>query len=177
MAKRLSQREQLILVICIMVVAGYVVFLAVIRPLQEKKMDLAQEIEKKEKVYNKNLRIVQNGESLEKDYQAYFDKFKQTKPDEQVMSSMLAEIERVAAEFSLQISDLKPQRGKSGEYYNRFSVSLTIDSSLTDVMHFLYKLQQEPFLYDVHEFRFDKSPQRKANTVKTNLVLSKTLIP
>ncbi len=177
MARQLTRRERRFLILCFLTVLAFASWKLVVTPFKEKNLALDNELEEKRKLLSKNTRLVRKADFTEKEYQAYFKKFQQTKTDDQVMSSMIAEIEKVAADLSLQISDLKPKRGKSGDYYSRFSVSLTMDSDLSEIVHFLYILQQEPYLYNVDEFRFDKGAQRKSSTIKSQIVLSKTLVP
>ncbi len=93
------------------------------------------------------------------------------------MSSILSEIEETAGQLKLKISDLKPTRVKREEYNNRFSVTLTIDSKLVDIMHFLHLLQQTPHLFQIQEVYFEKSAMQDGSSLRTQLVLEKIYIP
>ena len=177
MIKRLTQREQLFA--ALVVILGLVLFIyySFVRPLKEQIRLLEIKVKDSEKQISKNFKLIRKGEAREKEYKIYLQEFKQDKPNEQVMSSILAEIEAVALELQLQISDLKPKRVKEGGDYNQFSVSLAIDSSLENIIHFLHILQSEPHIFDVEGLEFEKGSQRKSDTMKTRLVLSKILIP
>ncbi len=137
MIKRLTQREQFFAII--VVVLGIILFgyYSLVQPFKEQIRLLENKIKDNEKQIGKNFKLIRKGEAGDKEYKIYLEKFKQDKPNEQVMSSILSEIEEVARELQLQISDLKPKRVKEGEYYNQFSVSLTIDGHLEDIVHFL----------------------------------------
>ena len=175
--RRLTKREQRILVMCLMLVGSYGGYNWVYKPIEAKSLELQADIESQQKKLSESLRTVRKAGRVGRDYDHYLEKFKQNKTNEQVMSSILSEIEDVAGQLKLQIADLKPMRVKSGEYYNRFSVSLTIDSEFKEIVQFLYQLQQDPHLFAVDELRFDKGAQRKTSVVKTRLTLSKILIP
>jgi len=177
MIKRLTKREQKIFIVTLVLILGYIGNNLLVKPLKEKILSLDQAIVAEEIRLKKNQRIIGQAKALSEDYNAYLNNFKQSKTNEQVMSSILSEIEEVAGELELRISDLKPKRVKRGEYYNRFSVSLTIDSDFVDIIHFLYILQKQPHLFDVEEVRFDKGSRRRSSTMKTQLVLGKMLIP
>jgi len=175
--KRLTTREQIIFVVCLFLVFIYLGYQLGVKPLNEKVAFIKTKIEAEERKLGKHLAVLGNTSTLEEVYQVYLSHFKQSKSNEQVMSSMVSEIEDVASELSLRISDLKPKRVKTDQYSNHFSVSLTLESSLPDIIHFMHKLQNQPYLLAVEEFRFDKSARAEAATIKTQLVLSKTLIP
>ncbi len=177
MIKRLTQREQSIALITLILSGILVSYYTVIQPFKEKKFFLEKKIIEEQKQLKKNLKLIREAEELQKEYAPYLEKFKQEKPNEQVMSGILSEIETAAAGLDVQISDLKPKRVKEEGDYNQFSVSLTIDSSFLNIVHFLHILQSEPHLFEVEELEFDKGSQRKSETMKTRLVLTKVLIP
>lgn len=177
MIKRLTQREQAIALVTVILLGILVSYYVVIKPLHEKKFLLEKKMTEQHKQLKKNLKLIQEAEELKKEYTPYLEKFKQQKPNEQVMSGILSEIEAAAAGLDLQISDLKPKRVKEEGEYNQFSVSLTIDSSFVNIVHFLHILQSEPHLFEVEEVEFDKGSQRKSETMKTRLVLTRVLIP
>jgi len=175
--RRFTKREKRIAVLCLGLVFIYGGYNIVIRPLRKEMILLDQKIETQQRRLNKDLRILKKAEFLGVQYDALVKRFKQTKTNEQVMSSFVSEIEEAAAKLGLQISNLKPQKVKRSEFINRFSVSLTIDSEFVDIMNFLYMLQGQPYSFDVQEARFDKSSRRKSTAIKTRLVLIKILIP
>lgn len=177
MIKRFTQREQIISIVTLILLGVLVSYYAVIKPLREKIIFLEKKTADQRKQFGKNLKLVREAGEIEKQYAPYLEKFKQDKPNEQVMSGILAEIEAAAAGLELQISDLKPKRVKEDGRYNQFSVSLTIDSNFLNIVHFLHILQSEPHLFEVEELEFDKGSQRKSDTMKTRLVLTKVLIP
>ncbi len=177
MIKRLTKREQIISVILVFVVLFYGGWQGLVKPLEEKIKSIDDKIEKRKKFLNENMKVVKKGKKREEQYNYYVSKFKQTQSKEQVMSSILSEIEGVARSLNLRISDLKPQKVQENVYYNRFSVSLTIDSELSEIVHFIYELQNQTHLFNVDEVRIDKGARRNTSTIKTNLVLSKIFIP
>ena len=177
MIRRLSKREQKIFVLCLLTALIYVGYAKAIKPLQARIDLMDAKITKQNKKIQQNLKTIKKAAALEPTYDQYIKKFKQSGSNEQVMSSILSEIEQVARELDLRISDLKPKRVQSAETHNRFSVSLTIDSEFVDIIHFLYLIQTQPHLFDVDEVQFDKGASRRSTAVKTQLVLGKNLVP
>ena len=89
---------------------------------------------------------------------------------------MLSDIEKVNEKIDIRISDKKPQKVKTVDLYNQFSVSLTLEGKLEDVAHFVYDLQNKPYLLRVDELRIDKKSIR-TSALRCRLVLSRILIP
>ena len=176
-ARKLNSREQKILIVCMALIVIFVSYQLLIKPFkngissaQEKKITLQKQL-------RKHLEVIEEARQIEKKYEFYKSNYKQGKTDEQLMSSLLSEIEGVAGELGLNISDLKPKRVRNEELFNRFSISLAMDSEFKDVMHFLYLLQGPAHQFIIEELRFDKGMQRNQNSVKSYLVLGKIFIP
>lgn len=176
MIKQLNKREQKIFMVCIAIVAVYVGYNGLIKPLRQKIISLDQNIERKQIELKKDLRIVRSAKEIDQKYNEYLNVFQQIESDEQVMSSILADIEKVANELGLRISDLKPSKVKGEEGLNVFPLSLIIDGELTSIMQFLYVLQGQPYLFNVEQFRFDRKSQQTMTMINANLILSKTFI-
>ena len=115
------------------------------------------------------------GEAIEEEYQKYAQLLKQKRSNEQERASILSEIESVAARIDLRIADRKPKKVREIDFYNNFSVSLTIEGELGNIIHFLYLLQSDPHQFNVDEVRFEKKSRRRSD-IKCYLVLSRNLI-
>ena len=129
-----------------------------------------------EKKIQKNLKVIQKAKSYEAKYQSLMENFQQKGSDEQMMSAILSEIESVATDAKIRITDLKPQKVKKMGSYNNFSVSLVLDGQLTPIMDFIYTLQNQPHLFSVEELRLDKKSPNTQD-LKGYFVLSRSLIP
>ena len=177
MIRRLSAREVKILIVSLLLAFGYIGYTFLVRPAKEKFIALDEEIAAQQRRLAKTSAEIQKAGSLERSWEVYEQKFKQSASNEGTMSSILSEIEAVAADLKLQIANLTPKRVKESELSNRFSVSLTMDGNFMDVLQFLHTLQSEPHLFDVEEARFDKGTRQESTSVKASLVLRKTFIP
>jgi len=176
MIKKLTGREQVILALCIAVLSVYVGLNAVVKPLRDKIELVDREIHTYQKSMSMSMLTVQKAQELEQQYNKYLGQFKQIKTDEQVMALILSEIEEISDKFGLLISEMKPKKVKREKQFNKFSVSLTINSELIDMLRFLHILQGQPHLFDLDEARFDVTLRRKSSNIRTHLVLSKILI-
>ena len=174
--RQMSKREQGIFIITLLAGLSYFVVYGVVKPFGEKKEALVAQIEAKQSVLDKYVKTIQRAKALEKENEVLFAQFKQPGANEQVMSQLLSEIESKSAELGLRISELKPRRVKKEDAFNRFSVSLSLECSLVNMLQLLYALQKDPHFFKIDEFVIEKGLQRQADTVKVHLVLSKMFI-
>ncbi|MFA5088207.1 MAG: type 4a pilus biogenesis protein PilO [Candidatus Omnitrophota bacterium] len=172
----LTRREKVFFVICLLMAVLYFLYYLLYRPLNQWKAALRNDVEAKERAIVKDLRILERGKYYHKESEDILQRFKQKDSEEKTMSAILSEIEQVAGETDLSIAEMKPQRVKKDGLYNNFSVSLSLDGSLRQVIHFLYVLQGDAHLFSVDDVRLDKISPRLP-TLKCRLVISKTLIP
>lgn len=176
--RRLTRREQNTFVICLLFLFGYISYQGALKPLGNRLAVLDKKIEAEQKKFDKDLRILRKANLLQDQYNEYAKRFKQDKSNEQMMSGILSEIERVAEGLKdLRISDLKPKIVQNQDIYNEFSVSLTIESNFVTIMEFLHILQIQPHFFRVDEVRFDNTSYRESKTIKTQLILSKVTLP
>jgi Tfp pilus assembly protein PilO len=175
--RQFSGREKMIFGACVLAIGIFILVKGMMAPFREAVGSLDQKIVLLKGKLRKNDQLLNQAKLLRGAYDTYLERFRQTKSNEQEMSSVLSEIESVASQMSLRISALKPKQVERKEHYNSFSVSLIVESDFKEMMQFLYVVQQSPHFFDVEEFRFDKSPYQKDPTIKTNFVLSKFLIP
>ena len=177
MIRRLSARELKILIVSLFLALTYAGYILLVKPAQERFAALDEEIDAQQRRLAKNSAEIKKTGVTERILADYEHKFKQSASNEGTMSSILSEIEAVAADLKLQIANLAPKRVKETNIANRFSVSLTIDGNFMDVLQFLHTLQSEPHLFDVEEARFDKGTRQQTTSVKASLVLRKTFVP
>ena len=177
MIRRLSARELKVLIFSSLLAAAYIGYILLVRPAKEKFISLDEEIAAQQRRLVKTSMEIKKAGDMEKILAAYEQKFKQPASNEGTMSSLLSEIEAVAADLKLQIANLTPKRVKETNFSNRFSVSLSIDGDFMDILQFLHRLQGEPHLFDVEEARFDKGTRQQAASVKASLVFGKTFFP
>lgn len=175
--RRLTRREQIYTFLFTIFLVVYCGYNYLVKPLQDKIESLDTAIEAQKRQISKNFRLIRKAEALGRESEGLIQQFKQKRTNEQEMSAILSEIEEVSRGAKLQISDLKPKQVQKQDYYNRFVVSLSIDSEFADIIQFLNTLQAPPHYYEVEEVNFEQITQNTPTTVRTTLVLVKILIP
>ncbi len=173
---KLSLREQKIFAACFLVILIYVSIQFVFRPLDKKILALQAKAQTLRKHIAKNLKVARQDNSVDSEYNRHAQNFKQKVSDEGAMTSILSEIESTANEVSMRLSDMKPKKTKRIDFYNTFSVSLTMEGEITSIIHFIYVLENAPHFFTVDDLQLEKSSSRTSQ-IKCRMVLSKILIP
>lgn len=174
--RRLSRRETRIFIVCLFVILVFIGHRFIFKPLKEDLAVLEQKIETSEDQLKRVLKINKKKDSVSKLYEQQIFSLRQKLSDEQEMASILSEIQSVANEIKLGVADMKPKKVKKVDFYNNFSVSLTMDGELVSIVHFLYILQNSPHFFSIDEVYFEKSSMHTA-LIKCRLTLSKILVP
>ena len=177
MARRLTKREGRIFIICLVLVFFYGGYYGLVSPLLNKISETDQFIEVKSRRVKKDKRSLRDSQALINEYEAYRKQFKQAGSNEEVMSSLISEIEKVAVELGIPIADTKPKRVKKEKYFNRFSLSLTLEGELPKITQFLHCLQDNTHLFKVEEVHFEKGSRGQSEIIKANLVVGKIFLP
>ncbi|HRZ40043.1 MAG TPA: hypothetical protein P5246_03445 [Candidatus Omnitrophota bacterium] len=79
------------------------------------------------------------------------------RPPAEEMSSVLAELEAIASQGRVQISDMKPQPVRVQGREHIFSVRLALRHDLKTVLEFIAALQGGPSFFNVDEFSFERA--------------------
>jgi Tfp pilus assembly protein PilO len=175
--RQLTRREEKIFVICVLLVLIYGGFHGVYKPFQQEMDRLDRQILRKERELAKKRRLVSQTREVDDQYQGYIHVFRQTRSNDQVMSGILSEIEKVANAVGLRIIDLNPNQIDQTDQINRFPIRLTIDGDFITIVEFLYVLQGKEHLFKVEQFQFQRGLRGDATSIDADIVLSKILIP
>ncbi|MFC1510602.1 hypothetical protein ACFL49_02975 [Candidatus Omnitrophota bacterium] len=169
-----SSREKKIFIVLSICILGFIFQAGIYKPLAHQKELLAIKIRAAEKSLFRAQRSAQN-EGQQDHVKRMLAPFRQKGTDEEVMSSILSEIEQKKEGLDLRIADMKPQKMHKVDLLKVFSVRLTIEGAVTDVLQFIYLLQEPPHMFRVDEFRLGDA-SAKQPTLKCQLVFSRKLV-
>ena len=172
MALDLTARERTIFAVCVVTIAAYATHSFLYKPMRSKRDEMSGKREILQKQLNRDLRLIRDGKNHQPEYDAALEKFRQKGSDEEVMSNMISDIERVSGQFKIRLVEMKPQKVRKVDFYNLFSLSVTFEGPLSEIVRFSYALQQEPYLFGVEELRMDKNFVR-AGDLQCQMVLSR----
>lgn len=172
----ISQREKNILIIIVSFLVFYAGYNFLFEPLIKKLSSLNKEIASKELKIKKGYKILNQEGVVVEEYKKYAQYLRQNSSDEQEMSSILSEIEAVAHQLNLRISDMKPHKVKVIDFYNSYAVEIECEGKLSEISKFIYTLQSPPHLLKTEKLRLEKQASA-SNNLKSYLLVTKILIP
>jgi len=153
------------------------VFLQFVLPWLSGDVDSVQDqIEMAQKKLQRNQRLIREAGQVGQEYRTLLARYKQKKSQEEIMSSMLSNIQAVSVRISVPITDLKPNKVKTVDSFNQYSVSMSIEGRLTDILHFIHIMQSPPYQYFLDELNLRRE-FFKADKLRCQLVFKQILIP
>ncbi|MCA9400312.1 MAG: hypothetical protein KC713_01695, partial [Candidatus Omnitrophica bacterium] len=135
--RKLSAREKIIFVLTVMLVIGYGGYYGLYEPMLRRVEDIDIQIAAQERRMSKDKRTVKNADAVQTRYEQYLQKYRTSRTEQEIMSGIISEVEAAANRLGLKIADIKPNRVNQEKYFNEYSVSLTIDSQLIEMVQFL----------------------------------------
>jgi Tfp pilus assembly protein PilO len=172
MFSRLSKRERLLVTLTISVVAALAFFIFIADPAYKKWLNLGASVESANARLLKNLKLLANKESLEKEYDKYKLYIQKGEGGEEEISSILKEIEATAAGSGVDVTSIKPKGTKSFKEYKKFTVEVTGEAKLNSFLKFIYELEGSRKLLKVERLVLSlKSAQ--SDTLRGTLIIRK----
>ena len=173
----LSQREKIISAICLLCVFVFLIITFMVKPIKSVLSDLEDQIASSEKQLYKSYRLIQKAGKIEPRYKYYMERFRRTGTDEEIVSKIIAEIEKIANQTGIHISELKPQERKKSGRFDVFPVSLTFECPLPDMIQFFDILQKDPYYLGMKELSINRDQDRTSYQLQVNVILTKTFVP
>ena len=173
--RRINRREKLFALIVGLGLVGWLMENVIYQPAVRLSSSWAAKIQLNKGRLTKNRRLIVEGPAIDREYAAYLPFFRQTQGDEATMSLLLSQIESTASRIPLPVLEIKPQKVKGQDFYNDFSINLTLEEEFNKVYRFLYDIQNAPFLFNVEELHLEKDPLRE-NFIRCTVTLNKRLL-
>lgn len=169
----LNKRERVLLGIA---AAGFVLF-SIVRciwlPLKEFREKLDQEIALAETQWVKHLQLLQEKKWIEETSKTFQESLTVPMTDAEATAALLHEIGALTGQAKMKFSDLQPfpvqESNRSG--VRIYSVRMNAQSSLPNLLDFLYQLRNSRLALRVEEIRLENAPQ-KADWIRSTLVVS-----
>jgi len=168
----LSKREKLIFYLSAALISIMLLERAVFRPLIKKLGTLNQEIQVKEAKLIKSYRTQGHREQIQQDYENYGSFIKLKGSDEEISAVLLKEIEKIARESGISLSNIKPRSaGKSNPQYKEFMTELQVEAKMNEIITFMYSVNNSGFLLNIDKLVLSLK-EEKSDVLKANMVIS-----
>ncbi len=172
---KLSKREKLIFYLSISLFLLLVLERMVFSPLVDRLSALNQEIQLKESKLMKGWRIQAKKDQILTEYKKFEIFFKTKASDEEVTSMLLKEMEKIARESGVALSNLKPRPSAARGLYREYWVELQTEAPMEKIITFMYKVNDSQLLLNVDRLILSLKEEGKED-LKAIMVVSAIVI-
>ncbi len=170
-----SSREKMILAIGVALGSALLIQRGIYVPLRDWRNGLNDRIEHAEVQLRKSDKILQRSRAYEKEYAPFLKIYTWRGSEEQAMSALLSEIDQAARGANVQVLEIKPLKGRKTDLTGEFKIDISLEGSLADVVDYIHRLQVQPHLFHVEEFRVERKTAM-ADMLKCHVLIKKLLI-
>ena len=165
----IKKRERGILIICIIMAAVFVSYIALVKPFMEASEMIDQKIEIQETKLKKNQEIIEGAKVLDDQFEDLFKILGEKSTDQ---TELLSVIESAAKQTDININNMQPQKATDRNFYKIIAVNLVMDGQWKNITKFLHILESEPNFCFVDEITLEKNSMM-ADTVRGRLTIGK----
>jgi Tfp pilus assembly protein PilO len=94
--------------------------------------------------------------------------------DEEEITILLSELERLASTSSARITDIKPRPPKLHEYYKKYSIEVESEGDIATLTKFIYEIQNSPQLLSIEKVSINMK-SGAGSYLKTYMLVTKIL--
>jgi len=148
---KLARRERLILYFALALFSIMLLERFIFKPLSNRLTLLDREIEIQKMKLLKARATAGGKEQILKDYNDFGVYLKLKGSDEEVMSEFLKEIEKLARESSVSLSEIKPRSTENKGNFKEYAVEVHTEAAMSQIFDFLYRLDNSVLLLRVQK--------------------------
>lgn len=173
---RLAKREKYLLYATVTIIVFVFFDKAIFSPVMAVLEKLNKQIITCERNLENSVLILNKEEFITSNYAERIKDLKKKSSNEEEISAMSGEIERLARATSILIKNIKPLSSIEGDLYIKYKIDIEGESNMPHLMDFIYQLEKSPQLYRVKKLNL-VSKRRDVNTLKISLLITKIVIP
>ena len=173
--KGISKREKTILVVCVAVVAGAVIYNFALEPIIKKWIATSNQLAAAEYKLRRSTAILKRRREIIGQYQNISTYIKQGEvSDEQKRAFFLGELEKLASSSGARITNIKPRAIREKSYYRQHIVELESEGDISKLTKFIYEIQTSAHFPKIEKLAISMK-RGDSNILKVNMVISKFL--
>ena len=164
----ISKRERYILIAVVAVVISAILYNFIFEPALKKWSTLNKEILVKRTKIKKELKLLENRNTIIKEYNAYAYTAKN-------ITKILNYIENLSNSLGITVANIKPQPVVEKGLYEEYIIEVQIEGEFADINKFTAELIKSPVFISVKKFDF-RVAAPNSSRFKGTLILSKIII-
>ncbi len=161
----LNKREKFILALTLTAAGLRMIYNFAVMPYLNKVNSLDQEILSLKSKIIKTKALLGKKAEIDQELQDYASSIEDKSLSSQQHSArILMEMERLAAQSKVRISDIKPLPVKEGEYFQELVIQLKIESGIKELADFLYKIRGSKEILNIENLQINVKSSDSALT-------------
>ncbi len=169
---RLSKREKLILYGAVFFVLLTMADRLIVSPISSKLKSLDKEIMEKESSVQTNIELLARKDKIIAETKKYSRLLGGEQSKEELVTSLLKEIEGLANKSEVYIIDIKPAGSKDSGAVREYLISLNAEAQMEQLIEFMYSIENSSQLLSVDKYQI--SPKaRESSVAKCSMSISK----
>ncbi len=173
---RLLKREKYLLYASVAIVVFVFLDKIIFSPVLSVLDSLNKEILSNEKKLEDSVLILNKEDSVTSNYLKKINNLEKISSNEEEVSAMSSEIERLARKSSVLIKNIKPFPVVEEKLYFKYKIGIDAEASMVHLIDFIYQLERSPQLYKVKRLSL-VSQKKDLDTLRVSLLITKILIP
>ena len=176
MWSKLKPSERTLLIIVIVLLAFGLGYYGGFKPIQGKLASLDDDIFAMQMQLRKAKIFVRQHDSVMEEAKKFPNlEGMNARKDEEENAALLSFIEEEARKAHVTLSDVKPQTATGDRITKRYTVELSIESGMKELMEFIYHLQFSPQMLKVE--KVETAPKEEGSAVlRSNLVMQRIVV-
>ncbi len=176
MLKQLSEREKRILIAVIVITITGLCYNFFLEPLFMRWRSTNRKIGLTKIKLKKSLSLIKERRKVDEEYAAYEEKLKSKGSNEQDISLILDEIEKVASRSGLNITSMRPRPPIQKDYYNKFAVEIETESDMNSLMKFIYHIKNSPQMLKIEKLNLNTRSSQRGVAIRASMFISKIVM-
>lgn len=172
----LSKREKLILYLTLGLILLAFIYGLILEPLEKRWAKINKLILTREIKLKQNLRTISEKESISKEYQEYSRQVKAKGSDEKEIAALLQEVETIAAQTAVRLSNVKPGKIEDKKFYKLYILEVETEADIAPLTEFIYQLERSPQILSVRKLHLG-TKSRRSSLLRGKLLITKVLVP
>lgn len=169
---RLSKREKLIFYGAAFFISLTVLDRLIVSPVSGKIKLLDKQIKEKEYTIKNNIELLARKDRIITESKKYSSFLNGAQPQEELVTSVLKEIESLANKSSVYLIDIKPAGFKDSGTVREYAVSLNCEAQMEQLVEFMYSIENSNQMLAIDKYQL--SPKAKESSLaRCSMTVSK----
>lgn len=173
---RLSKREKLILYCTITIISILVLDRLIVSPLFHKMKSSDEQLVQKIAHIRKSIHILTQKDRILSERARYYALMRSLESEQEEVTSILKEIEKIANDSSVYLVDMKPGDTKSIGTSKKYIINLSCEAQMEQLATFMYNIESSNKLLTIEKYQI--SPKANESSVAVcSMSVSKMVVP